>query len=230
MSNDPYGNVKNSVFTKMLRSCIGDYLKDNVKTSVPGYVLSFDAKTQMAEIQIGLKLHRATGEQEDRSPSIYVPVQFWGGSGGTVEAQISSGDEGMLLFSQECIDSWVDQGGVAVKSEPRRFNQNDAVFIPGFRSIPNAITGFANDGIRLRNKDGDAYYWIKNDKSVSAENGAGHIRIEPSGVVSINGVLFSPAGLVSNAEDVLTRNGISLNNHLTSGVRSGDEISGVPIP
>lgn len=225
MSNDPYGNVKNSVFTKMLQSCIGDYLKDNVKTSVPGYVLSFDAKTQMAEIQIGLKLHRATGEQEDRSPSIYVPVQFWGGSGGTVEAQISRGDEGMLLFSQECIDSWVDQGGVAVKSEPRRFNQNDAVFIPGFRSIPNAITGFANDGIRLRNKAGDAYYWIKNDKSVEV-GGAKFVVKCPMEVESA--ATFKSSVLT---ETTITNQGVSIGiDHKHVGVEAGDDVSGVVSP
>lgn len=226
-ADDPLGNKKN-VFTTMLEAVLSDWMKDNMKTSVPGQVLSFDPETQMAQVQIGLKLHTADDQHLDRSPTIYVPVNFWGGTGGTLECKIDRGTEGALFFSQECIDSWVDQGGVAVKSEPRRFSQDDAYFVPGFRSIPGSIKNFANDGIRLRSNDGGQFAWLKGDGSVAVENPAGHIRIGADGTVNINGVTFTPAGLVTSPMDVVAGS-ISLVNHRTSGVTAGNQISGVPV-
>ncbi|WP_432777467.1 Gp138 family membrane-puncturing spike protein [Pseudomonas fortuita] len=226
---DPLASRTREQFAKMLREIFGEYLKDNVRTSVPGHVLSFDPDTQLAEVQIGLMLEPRVGDPVPRRQIVRVPVQFWGGSGGTLECRIGEGVEGAIFFSQECIDSWVDQGGVAAKSEPRRFSINDAYFVPGVRSVPGAISGFANDGIRLRSVDGVTYAWLKDDKTVSMSNGAGFITIEPGGTVNINGVMITPASLVTTPNDVVAGE-ISLTKHRTSGVQQGTQISGVPIP
>lgn len=228
-ADDPFGGKKANVFTQMLRDTMGEFLKDNVKTCVPGFVLEFDPGTQMGTVQIGLKLQDRNGLASDRSPTIYVPFNFAGASGGTLEYKISRGDEGWLHFSQECIDSWVDQGGVSVKADLRRFSQDDAYFIPGTRSIPGAIKDFANDGIRLRSNDGGRFLWLKDDGSVAAENPAGHIRILANGTVDINGVIITPASLVTTPNDVVA-GAISLKTHRTSGVQSGNQTSSVPVP
>lgn len=227
--SDPLASRTREQFAKMLREIFGEYLKDNVRTSVPGQVLNFDPDSQLAEVQIGLMLEPRVGEPEPRRQIVRVPVQFWGGSGGTLECRIASGVEGAIFFSQECIDSWVDQGGVAAKSEPRRFSMNDAYFMPGVRSVPGAISSFANDGIRLRSVDGDTYAWLKDDKTVDMSNGAGFITIEPGGTVNINGVKITPASLVTTPNDVVAGQ-ISLTKHRTSGVQPGNGTSGVPIP
>ncbi|WP_232108492.1 Gp138 family membrane-puncturing spike protein [Pseudomonas juntendi] len=216
-------------FAKMMREIFGEYLKDNLRTSVPGHVLSFDPGTQLAEVQIGLMIEDRLGNSEPRRPIVRVPVQFWGASGGTLECRVAEGVEGSIMFSQECIDSWVDQGGVAVKSEPRRFSLNDAYFMPGVRSVPGAITDFANNGIRLRNNSGSMYAWLKDDGSISLSNGAGFITIGANGTVNINGVTITPESLVTTPNDVVAGE-ISLKLHRTSGVQSGNQTSGVPIP
>ncbi len=226
---DPLASRTREQFAKMLRDIFGEYLKDNVRTSVPGHVLSFDPTNQLAEVQIGLMIEDRQGNAEARRPIVRVPVQFWGASGGTLECRVAQGTEGSIMFSQECIDSWVDQGGVAAKSEPRRFSINDAYFIPGVRSVPGAITDFANDGIRMRSVDGVAYAWLMDDKTVDMSNGAGFITIEPGGTVNINGVRITPASLVTTPNDVVAGQ-ISLTKHRTSGVQSGNGTSGVPIP
>ncbi len=227
--NDPLSSRTQAQFSKMLRGIFGEYLKDNVRTSVPGHILSFDPDTQLAEVQIGLMLEDRQGLQSERRPIIHVPVQFWGATGGTLECRVAAGTEGALFFSQECIDSWVDQGGVAVKSEPRRFSINDAYFMPGIRSIPGAITDFANDGIRLRNNSGSMYAWLKDDTTIALSNGVGAITIGADGTVDINGVLISPTSLVTTPNDVVAGQ-ISLKLHKTSGVQQGQQISGVPVP
>lgn len=226
---DPLASRTREQFSKMLREIFGEYLKDNVRTSVPGHVLSFDPATQLAEVQIGLMIEDRLGNAEPRRPIVRVPVQFWGATGGTLECRVAEGVEGSIMFSQECIDSWVDQGGVAAKSEPRRFSINDAYFIPGIRSVPGAITDFANDGIRLRNNSGSMYAWLKDDTSISLSNGAGFITIGADGTVNINGVLITPASLVTTPNDVFA-GPISLKLHKHSGVQAGTGTSGVSVP
>jgi hypothetical protein len=225
MSSDPLASRTQAQFSKMLRDAFGEYLKSNMRTSVPGHVLSFDSSSQQAEVQIGLMLEDRQGNQAERRPIICVPVQFWGASGGTLECRVGAGTEGVLFFSQECIDSWVDQGGVAVKSEPRRFSINDAYFVPGIRSKPGAITDFANDGLRLRSNDGSAYFWIHDDKTLEV------------GGVSLNckcPAVFEQAVNFKQAvttETTITNHGVSIGfEHTHNGVQSGSGNSGVVNP
>lgn len=217
--SDPLSSRTQAEYSKMLAGIFGEYLKDNMRTSVPGHVLSFDPVTQMAEVQIGLMLEDRLGNKEPRRPIIHVPVQFWGAAGGTLECRVANNTEGALFFSQECIDSWVDQGGVAVKSEPRRFSINDAYFIPGVRSIPGAITDFSNDGIRLRSNDGSAYFWIHDDKSLEI------------GGVALN--VKCPANFEQAVTTMTTIHSQGVNigkTHTHNGVQSGSGNSGVVNP
>jgi hypothetical protein len=218
---DPLASRTQAEFSKMLRDVFGEYLKDNMRTSVPGHVLSFDPKPQMAEVQIGLMMEDRQSGQQSRRPIIRVPVQFWGASGGTLECRIGAGTEGVLLFSQECIDSWVDQGGVAVKSEPRRFSINDCYFMPGVRSVPGAITDFANDGIRLRSNDGLAYIWIHDDKTLEFDGVSANFKCP---------VNFEQRANFEQAVTTMTtihNQGVSIGlEHEHIGVEAGDDISG----
>lgn len=134
-----------------------------VNTAVPGYVVSFEPSTNLAQIQIGIKQVSIKGVTSDPPLIIECPVQFGGGKQFIIEHQIDVGTEGMLIFSQRCIDAWIDTGGIAENPIPRLHNLNDAMFIPGLRSQINVITDFQNDGIRLRNKDGTNHIWLKND-------------------------------------------------------------------
>jgi hypothetical protein len=222
---DPLASRTQAQFSKMMRDIFGEYLKDNMRTSVPGHVLSFDPATQQAEVQIGLMLEDRQGVQATRRPVIHVPVQFWGAAGGTLECRVANGTEGALFFSQECIDSWVDQGGVAVKSEPRRFSINDAYFMPGIRSVPGAITDFANDGIRLRSLDGSAYFWIHDDKTVEIDGASLNVKCAANFEMPAN---FEQA---VTTETTITNHGVSIGfEHTHVGVQSGNGTSGVVKP
>ena len=223
--SDPLSSRTQAEYSKMLRGIFGEYLKDNMRTSVPGHVLSFDPATQMAEVQIGLMLEDRLGSQQPRRPIIHVPVQFWGAAGGTLECRVASNTEGVLFFSQECIDSWVDQGGVAVKSEPRRFSINEAYFIPGVRSIPGAITDFSNDGIRLRSNDGSAYFWIHDDKTLEMDGVSLNVKCAANFEKPAN---FEQAVTTMTT---ITNQGVSIGlEHTHGGVMPGSGTSGVVTP
>lgn len=154
--------------TDLIKRSFSEMMKD-VATSIPGHILAFDSDTQLAQIQIGIQRIDIKGVSFTPPPLIEVPVYFSGGSF-LVEHQIDPGDEGIILFSQRCIDGWLNTGGVADNPILRFHDFSDAMFLPGVRSQPNKIESFANNGVRLRNADGTQYVWLKNDGTVEIKS------------------------------------------------------------
>lgn len=198
-----------SPFTSMLEAVMGEYMKDNLYTQVPGHIVDFDPDTQLATVQIGLKGQRNTGEYETPNPIVMCPVQFSGSQYGTLEFQVGEGTEGLISFSHWAIDTWVQSGGVQVRQDIRQFDGADAFFTPGFRSMPNAIQGFANDGVRLRSADGSAYFWVHG-----------------SGVVEVDGTMFV-CKCPAQFDDTMTNRGKDVSStHTHNGVQTGNSTTG----
>lgn len=154
-------SAKTSTAELMRRSFV-EMMKD-VATSIPGHFISFDPATQLAQIQIGVQRIDVKGETFEPTPLIECPVAFLGGSQYFIEYQIDPGDECLIVFSQRCIDGWVNSGGIANNPIMRYHDFSDAAILPGLRSQPNVIQSFENNGVRLRNKTGDKFIWLKND-------------------------------------------------------------------
>lgn len=223
---------------RLIRDAFRELMK-GVCTSLPGHVLTFDPVKQLAQVQPGILRVDINGAEFTLPPIIEVPVYFPGG-GYCVEYQVDPGCEGDIIFSQRCIDGWVQSGGVATNPIGRFHNMQDAMFLPGFRSKPNALPDFRNNGVRLRNQAGTQFVWLKNDNSIHMDNGvarfsvladgttlmrngAGSFQLQADGTFLINGLKITPAG------DVITATGISLNTHRTKGVTRGNQISDEPI-
>ena len=207
--------------TRMIRTVFRELLKD-VCTCVPGHVLAFDPVRQLAQVQVGIQRVDINNASFTVPPIIEVPVCFPGGDF-AMEYQIDPGCEGLIHFSQRCVDGWLQSGGVAANPIGRFHNLQDALFMPGYRSLPNVLPDFQNNGIRLRNETGDQFAWLKNDGSIAVENAAGHIRIAADGTVTINGATITPAG------DVVSATGVSLSTHVHGGVQSGGSNTGAPV-
>lgn len=187
--------------TRTLREAFSEMMK-SVGTSIPGHVLSFDPGTQLAQLQIGISSTTQDGRKLTPAPIIECPVQFSGGGGWSIEHKIVAGDEGIIIFSQRCVDAWIETGGVAENPISRFHDKQDAYFVPGIRSKPNSISNFANDGVKIRNEDGGVYVWVKDDAGIDMQNGMGNITMLPTGEVNINGVIFSTTGGVTAPESV----------------------------
>ena len=224
---------------KLIRNAFGELMKD-VCTSIPGHVLTFDPLTQRAQVQIGILRVDVNDATFTIPPIVEVPVHFPGGDF-AIEYQIDEGCEGDILFSQRCIDGWVQSGGVATNPRGRFHNMQDAMFLPGFRSQPNVLPDFQNNGVRMRNRAGTQSVWLKNDNSICMDNGvarfnvladgttlmqngAGSFQLLSDGSFLINGLKITPDG------NVITAAGINLNTHRHSGVTPGSGTSGVPVP
>lgn len=196
-------------FTVMLEQVMGDYLKDNVYTQVPGHIIDFDPATQLATVQIGLKGQRKTGEYETPNPLVMCPVKFAGGDAGTLEFEVGPGTSGWISFSHWAIDTWVQSGDIQVRQDIRQFDASDAIFDPGCRPIPKAISDFANDGIRLRSADGSSYFWIHRDGSLEIDGTSLNVKCP---------VVFDST-MTNRGKDVSS-------THTHTGVQSGNGTTG----
>jgi phage baseplate assembly protein gpV len=218
-----------------------------VFTAIPGFVTAFNPATQRAQVQIGITRVDSQGNSINPKPISDVPVCF-SGDAYSVEYQISPGCEGMILFSQRNIDAWKLTGGIADNPSARFHNAQDAVFIPGIRSLGKTIKSFQNNGMRLRNADGTQYLWLKNDQSVamgnangtmtinadgsqSMINASGSIQLLANGNAVINGVIITPAGRITTPAGggITGSNGVSFENHGHTGVTTGSGTSGGPV-
>ena len=200
-----------------------EMMKD-VATSTVGHILAFDPETQLAQVQIGILRKDINGATFEPAPIVEVPVYFAGGSEWFVEHQIDPNDEGVVLFSQRCIDGWIQSGGVAQNPIDRFHDFNDAMFLPGMRSQVGKISSFANDGIRLRNKSGDSYIWLKSDGTAEINVTTLTINgdIQQTGNTTISGVMQSASVTTGSMTSI---SGGALTSDVTFNT-TGDFIAG----
>lgn len=223
-------NQRRAPLNTVIDAAMRGALKDTF-TSVPGYVVAFDAATQRAQVQIGIVRVDIDGAIFEIPPIVDVPVSF-PGDDYILEYEIKPGCEGDIHFSQRCMDGWKQTGGIATNPVARFHNKQDAKFIPGIRSLVNAIANFANNGIRIRDTSGNRYVWIKNDNTLVVKNGAatttygyddsvstanatGHMNLLGNGNVDINGVVIDVNGNIQmpSGSSLVDGNGIPLQSH-----------------
>ena len=206
--------------TELFKTAFREMMK-SVGTSIPGHITGFDKDTQLAQVQIGIEQIDVNGKRFEPAPLIEVPLYVYGGAF-SVECQIDNGTEGLIIFSQRCIDGWNDTGGIAKNPIMRFHDSSDAFFLPGVRSQPNKIASFENNGVRLRNEDGSQFIWLKND-------GTAEITVT---TLTINGNIVhtgdqDSTGTITATTDVVG-GGKSLLTHTHSGVTTGGGTSGPP--
>ena len=194
-------NQRRSFLQNVTNDTFSENMKD-VYTCIPGYVLTFDPDTQRAQIQLGItRTDDVAKTTFDPPPIVDVPVSF-PGDDFILEFAVNPGCEGMVHFSQRCIDGWKQTGGIAANPVKRFHHKQDAMFVPGIRSLDNLIASFSNDGIRLRNADASQYVWLKGDNSITMGNSAGTMTLGADGTFTINGARITPDGRVYDVNNV----------------------------
>ncbi|KOY60945.1 translation initiation factor IF-2 [Photorhabdus heterorhabditis] len=222
--------------------------------SLPCIIQSFDADavTVTAQPAIRWKIRKKDGDLESVSLPLLVdvPVIFPRGGGVTLTFPVKAGDECLVVFADRCIDYWWQSGGVQEPVDPRQHNLSDGFALIGPQSQQQKIAGISTSSVQLRSDDGAAYIEldpgshnitvITPAKLTATANGGTEItspEIILNGNVTINGNLSQGMGAgggiatmqgpVTVSNDV-TAAGISLKNHVHSGVQSGGSNTGKP--
>ncbi|OWO82957.1 translation initiation factor IF-2 [Photorhabdus luminescens] len=222
--------------------------------SLPCIIQSFDADaiTVTAQPAIRWKIRKKDGELESVSLPLLVdvPVIFPRGGGVTLTFPVKAGDECLVVFADRCIDYWWQSGGVQEPVDPRQHNLSDGFALVGPQSQQQKITNISTNTAQLRSDDGAAYIELDpNNHNITVitpaklnakANGGTEItspEIILNGNVTINGNLSQGMGAgggtatmqgpVTVNNDV-TAAGISLKNHVHSGVQSGGGKTGKP--
>lgn len=165
---------------------------------------------------------------EDIPPLCRVPIGYYKAGGFILTLPTAVGDEGIILFSDRSLDLWKETGAKNPPRDTRFHDLSDGVFLPFPTSKGGAIAGY----------NATSFY-------AGLENGAGFLRIAPSGAVTIH----SSSTITLDAPDVNMTNrataqaymmaanfltpgagGFSAITHKHSGVTAGINNSGPYTP
>lgn len=210
-------------------AAIGDAIKQ-LRTAMPGRVVSFDPSTQTAVVQPLIRMMKADGQGMDLPPLGDVPVQFPEAGGFAITFPLVPGDEGLLVIADRCIDGWWQSGQPADPMDFRLHDLSDGFFIPGVNSVPNAIPNFDMGAIVVRKFDGSAYFKI--DAGGNIEAGGTKLTVKcpaifEQPVTYQQGI--SGAGNFAVSGGTMTHNGANVgSNHTHSGIQPGGSNTGGP--
>lgn len=207
---------------EMLRVAIGGMLSQ-LWTSLPGHIVSYDATSNTATVQIGVQGQLASPDEDPRSVNypllVDVPVIFPRGGGCTLTFPITAGDECWVSFACRSMGGWKQSGGIQPPNADRRHSLSDAVCHIGPMSQANKISGISTSTTQLRSNDGSTY--------VELDPAGKVVNVVAPGGFHVTAPTATFSGLVTAATDVKVGS-ISLKTHVHSGVQSGPSTTGAP--
>lgn len=196
-------------FTRMLQEAFENMMR-SIMFCLPGYIVSFDSETQLAQVQCSIEKVLIGKDSSIKIPVIdNVPVHFSGSNGWYYWHEIQPGCEGLIIFSQRALDTWIETGNVSVPHDLRMFSEKDAQFIPGFRTKPGAIPNFKNEGMGMSDYSGNSFIHIK-EGSIDIETTTLNINADINhtgdrdqvGNSDVNGNVSNNGTLENNGVDV----------------------------
>lgn len=228
-------------------------ISSQLRVALPGIIQSFDAETITCTVQPAIK--GVISDAQGRAQSVAlpllvdVPVIFPRGGGVTLTFPVSAGDECLVVFGDRCIDFWWQNGGVQETIDPRQHDLSDAFAFVGPQSQAKKISGISLHAAQLRSDDGAAFVEVAAGHAITV-NTPGTLKataqggvdvtapsIVLNGNVTINGNLSQGMGSRGGSASIngpvsvkndITAAGISLTNHVHTGVQSGGSKTGKP--
>jgi hypothetical protein len=149
------------------------------------------------------------------------PVHFVGGGGFTLTHPISEGDEGHIVVSSRCFESWMEQGDIQPMAHARYHDLTDAIYIPGLRSKPRSLENLSTNSVQLRSDNGNAVLDFKEDRMELTFAGGGKFTFKADGTFEASGEIEAKHG---------TGNSIKVTTHKHSGVMTGGGQTLQPVP
>jgi hypothetical protein len=136
----------------------GDAAKSGIRVAMPGIVEAFDTTRQTVSVKLALreKVSQGGTTVDMEIPLLVdVPVVMPRAGGYSLVFAPTKGDECLVVFSDICIDSWWQNGGIQNLAELRRHDFSDGFAILGVWSQARKCA-FPSSGVRLQNDAGTA--------------------------------------------------------------------------
>jgi Phage protein Gp138 N-terminal domain len=159
-----------------------------------------------------------------------IPIVFPRAGGLSLTMPVTSGDECLLVFSDNCFNAWWTSGGIQNQERRRRHNLSDAFAILGPWSQPRKLVSYSTNSAQLRTDDGTVSISL-NESGIAITYGAMTVSLNAS-----NGIELSPdggtsyikliAGEIDIQATIVKINGRSFLAHEHSGVSVGSGNTG----
>lgn len=148
----------------------------NVWTSMPGRVESYDPSLQRVNVRITVK---SPTVGEDGAPNVQsiavltaVPVVFPGGSSFRFIAPLQAGDTVLLVFCSRSIDKWLLKGGIVDPGFTQKHHVSDAVAIPILRDFAHPLKNSPTDHASIGHDEGATIEFRPGDIRIGGDTGA----------------------------------------------------------
>jgi len=136
------------------------------RVACPGVIQDFDPVKQTVTVQLAVQEHVLIDNKMQPTsikPLVDVPIVFPRAGNFIITLPVTEGDECLVIFGDNCIDSWFQSGGTDnVQMDRRRHDLSDGIAILGVWSQPNVLIEAANgnsdafsiSSMQLRSVDG----------------------------------------------------------------------------
>ncbi len=126
-----------------------------------GKIVSFDAATQSARVQIQIRRlvfnRDQPGQTLQLEPVIVdypvlldVPVFVPSGGGGVLTFPVAAGDTCLVCFNDRDVDNWFSTGTASTPNSPRAHSLSDGFALVGFRSKLNPVAPYSTTDAELK--------------------------------------------------------------------------------
>ena len=139
-----------------------------LRVSLPGIVVKYDAAKQMADVQPALKTRYEDGTVRLLPVVTNVPVGHPRANGAVVHLPLAAGDVVQIVFADRSLDKWLTEGGTVDPEDTRKHHLSDAWCIPGCYPSSEQMT-------------------IPDPTALTLLYGSSEVRIKKDGVVTVKG-------------------------------------------
>lgn len=154
---DPQAEVSPSPVEVFKRAF--DAFSGEIRVAIPGSVIRYDHKKQLADVKPDFKRRYADGSEED-PPVIYnVPVAHPRAGDSFIHMPLAVGNKVTLHFSDRSLENWLTAGKLHAPDDERKHHMSDAIAYPGgypFSDVASIANGtdliVKNKSIEMRLK------------------------------------------------------------------------------
>jgi len=140
--------VVNPSFYEVLQQ-LKEEIFSTLRVCMPAEVISFDGTKRTATVKILAKRTLENGTYAEYKPLHDCPVMTPAGGGAFIQFPIAAGDQGMLIFADRNIGTWLQNGAVAPLQDLRAHNLSDGIFVPGLHALNASMPAYPTNKLLL---------------------------------------------------------------------------------